>query len=248
MRNQTKSLDGTARRRRHSLNLSLQLERHLSTYAVAAGAAGVALLACAVPADAAPVCHVSTATLSGGATTFALNPALQIPAPFNLAQTFSEVSTMSRLAESRAFFTPNTPGAKIVIAGNGLPADLAPGSSIGPAANFSKAQSYGLLFTYLFFYRNVNSHLGNLKLGPINYLGFQFSIDRQIHYGWVRLQATKGWTTHILGWGYETAPNLGILAGACNSESASNPLPATLGALALGSQGLPLLRKSNPRQ
>lgn len=244
MRNRTKAPDQPAKGARAASNLSWPLERHLTTYAFAAGAAGVAVLACAAPADAAPVCHVSTATLSGGATTFALNPALQTPAPFNLAQTFSDVSTVSRLAESRAFFTPNTPAAKIVIAANGLPADLAPGSSIGPAANFSKAQSYGLLFTYNRFYRNKNSHQGNLKFGPINYFGFEFSINRQIHYGWLRLQVTSE-TTYILGWGYETTPNTAILAGACESESGANTSPMTLGALALGAQGLPLLRTNN---
>jgi len=240
--------NGSLLRSRKISMLSSTLEHGVNAYALSAAAAGVTVLACSIPAAAAPVCKVSTATLSGGAATFALNPAQQPVIPFNVAQTFSSPSTHATFAFSQAFFTPNTPGAQVVVASNALPANLAAGASIGPAQKFGKGQLYGLLFTYRPWYRNATSHKGNFKFGQINFFGFEFSINRQTHYGWVRLQVTKGLVTHILGWGYETAADTPILAGACGASSAGSASPASLGALALGSEGLPLRRRKSPIQ
>jgi hypothetical protein len=235
--------DRASRQKRKLSTICRSLETNLSAYALSAGAAGVAVLACSAPAAASPVCTVSTATLSGGAATFALNPALQLVMPFNLAQTFSSPSTHVTFAFDQAFFIPNTPGAQIVVAANNLPANLASGASIGPAAKFGKGKDFGLLFTYSPWRRNENNHRGNFNFSEINYFGFEFSINRQTHYGWLRLQVTKGLVTHILGWGYETAADTPILAGACGSPKTAKITPASLGALALGAEALPLWRK-----
>ena len=115
--------------------LSCALHRSLSAYALAAGAAGVAVLACSAPAEAAPVCKNLDLILFG-TSSYALNPGGQMIAPFNIVDTFNNPSSNSLGWWNRAFFTPNSAGANAVVASNKFAADLPPGASIGPAAQF----------------------------------------------------------------------------------------------------------------
>ena len=47
------------------------------------------------------------------------------------------------------------------------------------------------------------------------YFGLRFYIDDNIHYGWVMMDFTEFGTAggNIVGWGYETDPNIPIMAG-----------------------------------
>ena len=82
--------------------LSTRLDQLLTSYAMAATAAGVAMLACAVPANARVVCGHSSASIVGEGT-IPFNPAKSQFAPFNVAQTyFGGVGT----TWNRAFFAP----------------------------------------------------------------------------------------------------------------------------------------------
>jgi hypothetical protein len=259
------------------------LNRRLASYAMAAAAAGVATLACAGPAEGEPVCKNISIQLSD-TTTFTLNPGKQIAGAFNVAQT-----TFSSFPSSgyyyfwwnRGFFTPNSAGANVLVDDTGMVADAAAGALIGPGGKFGKGQSYGMMFTYgngTFDFRahgTLKKHRGNLNLRDVNYIGFEFLLAGKIHYGWTRLQVTfvrrQYYQTkahvHILGYGYETAPNTAIAAGSCGAESAENtigngpihangdstvgetgtgsvaPKKSTLGMLAAGSAGLPLWRR-----
>jgi len=245
-------------RSRAESQLSESLQHRLSAYAIAAGAAGVSVLACSVPADAAPICTTLSVKLVS-VETYALNPAGQMLPPFNIAQTFENVSSLSNTFWNRGFFTPNSVGANALLGAKGLPANLVSGASIGPAGQFGKGQSYGLLFSYG---PNNNGgyshHRGNLKFGKtIDLVGFKFSLAGKTHYGWIRMQITLGpgggfnttaTFTHILGYGYESTPDTAILAGSCTAARGDNVAPASLGVLALGSEGLPLWRRKGPLQ
>jgi hypothetical protein len=239
--------------------LSATLHRGLSSYALAAGAAGVAVLACSASAEAAPVCTNLNLILFG-TNTYALNPGSQMIAPFNIVDTFSNPCSNSFGWWNRALFTPNSGGANAVLDTNKFPADLAPGASIGTAARFGRGNSYGLLFTYGYGPSGrgrLKKHHGNFQFDHSNYFGFEFLLSGQVHYGWVRLQVTIGrgtdglaTATHILAYGYESSPNTAIAAGSC-AASASNTgegsTPASLGLLALGSKGVPLWRGQMPQ-
>lgn len=208
--------------------LSDSLHRSLSAYALAAGAAGVAVLACSGSAEAAPVCKSPNLTIPG-TNTYALNPAGQQIAPFNIAQTFNNPSSMSFGWWNRDFLTPNSAGANAVVDKNGFPAALATGASIGPAAHFGRGKSYGLLFTYGYGPSGrggKNHHQGNFVFGQANYFGFKFSVAGQVHYGWVRLSVTlgrgldgKAVFTKIESYGYEANPNIAIAAGSCTGSA-----------------------------
>ena len=201
------------------------LHRQLNSYALAASAAGVTLLACSVPAGAVPVCKTLAITLAGN-DTYSFNPARQRFAPFNIAQTFENVDSLTTNYWNRGFLTPNSAKAADLLGANGFPAALASGASIGPGGHFGKGKSYGMLFSFgPLNSGTIKRHQGNFQFGQVNYFGFKFSISGEDHYGWVRLKVTFGsgfdgiaTFIHIRGYGYETTPNTAIRAGECSSQ------------------------------
>jgi hypothetical protein len=245
--------------------LSEPLSRQLNAYALAAGAAGVAVLACAMPAEAEPVCKTLTAQLTR-TSTFPLYLIDQAVPPFNIAQgtnstfrSISETGIGTIMWWNRGFFTPNTAGAQVLLGPKKWPADVASGSEIGPGGNFGKGASYGLLFTYgkgHFSYNGGGTkvrHEGNLNLTQNNYIGFEFVESGALHFGWARLSVSfksvsggnvNHTIVHVLGYGYESTPNTAIGAGSCAAgEQANIGKPeassgASLGMLALGSAGV----------
>jgi hypothetical protein len=254
--------------------LSGPLTRGLNAYALAAAASGVTVLACVMPAEGAPVCKTLSIDLQSSAT-FPLNPANQFAAPFNVAQSLYSFSFYTTGISqffwwNRGFFTPNSAGAKVLTGANNLPANVAFGVEIGPGGQFAKPASYGMLFTYgRGTYNHVQGggtkqkHRGNLNLFGDNYVGFQFTQSGQVYYGWARLRVTTKkiyslyyTSLHILGYGYETAPNTAIAAGSCSGTASSESFapqatsseaqPPSLGMLAQGSEGIARWRTLQP--
>jgi hypothetical protein len=95
------------------------------------------------------------------------------------------------------------------------------------------------------------------------YLGLAFKVNGLTHFGWARLSVTNGaaLTTTLTGYAYETAPNTPIIAGKTHSDAAvpeASLVPPTvpdqvdtqalpmLGALALGSNGIAIWRREEP--
>jgi hypothetical protein len=257
--------------------LTRQLHKLLDGYALAATAAGVAALALAVPAEGSPICKTVSVNLFHSSTN-PINPALQRIPPFNLAQTtytYYPITTGVYLMWwNRGLVVPNTAGAKLLLGSQSLPANLAAGASIGPGGNFGKGASSGLIFTYGRGTFNdqangtLNKHRGNFNLRQSNYVGFEFMLSGELHYGWARINvklkpqerfnsSIEVSETQLLGYGYESAANTAVAAGACSGDAAQSakpvaavqpdidPLSASRGSLsilALGSLGLPLIR------
>jgi len=227
-------------RSRKAAPLQEALCHRLDAYALAATAAGVGLLACALPAEATTVCNSASITLARTAS-FPLNPAHQQAAPFLVAQTTFYFSYSSGPAFwDRGFFEPNPQGV-MLSPSNNLPAALSEGALIGPSANFAKGNSYGLLFTYglgepgdhyLKGGGTMNKHRGNFKFGQTNYVGFRLLLSGQYHYGWARIEVAFHHNetfrrmlmseTRISGYGYESNPDTVIAAGDCHGPAASN--------------------------
>jgi hypothetical protein len=232
----------------------------LNAYALAAGAAGVAALACAMPAEGTPICKTTSAELAQ-TTSVPLSPTGRGVAPFNIAQStnstfrsFTTTGVGTWMWWNRGFFTPNSAGATVLLS-NGIPADVASGAEIGPGGQFGKGSSYGLLFTYGRGRYSAHgggtklNHKGNLSLVQDSFIGFQFSEANQVHYGWARLHVSfvggpnrKHTIIHVLGVGYEDAANTAIAAGSCTgaeqsgaATSSQSSRGSSLGMLALGS-------------
>jgi hypothetical protein len=86
------------------------------------------------------------------------------------------------------------------------------------------------------------------------YLGLKFRIKGKVHYAWARLNVTVGnsrISATLTGYAYETIPGKPIIAGATKgpddeptaSLNTPIPVPATLGALAMGAPGLSIWRR-----
>ena len=212
-------------RRAENFKLASWIDQQLNAYAVAASAAGVALLACSVPADARVICANTHKSLVG-TQTIPLNPAKEKFPPFNLAQSFHHSSSSTSVFFfNRAFLTPNTQAANDLLATNGLPAALVKGTVIGAKGRFGKGNSYGMLFTYgNYGGGTINHHRGNFPLTKTGYLGFKFSIAGKTHYGWARLKVDvkkpQAFAT-LLGFGYQTIAGKAIHAGSCTTVDES---------------------------
>ena len=91
-----------------------------------------------------------------------------------------------------------------------------------------------------------------------HYLGLAFKLNKQVHFGWARLTEVclkNGENGALLtGYAYETVANRPIVAGATPipanegdslpiSPTSPQPLPASLGTLAIGVQGISLWRR-----
>jgi hypothetical protein len=99
------------------------------------------------------------------------------------------------------------------------------------------------------FNLDASASFGSWIGGVTNrFLGLQFEINGQKHFGWARLSVSREpYTATLTGYAYETVPNKAIIAGK-TSDSAeiaagqqspatpgnADPEPATLGLLALG--------------
>lgn len=240
-------------------NQSESLSRRLSSYVLAASATGVAMLSASIPAEARIINEQINFPLYGNQT-YDFNPAREGVTPFFFVGTFLWHSSLTFW--NRAFFQPNSAGASAVVSAGGLPAELGSGALIGPSQNWGKGASYGMLFTYGPYGGGTrNDHRGNF--GKSGFVGFRFSFSGKQYYGWVRLKfsvhvgpdGTKETTTQIVNCAFESIPGKAIRAGQTKDtneamsnlqqtdyarETRAGALRGSLGALALGAQGLAL--------
>jgi hypothetical protein len=77
------------------------------------------------------------------------------------------------------------------------------------------------------------------------YLGLQFKIHGQTHYGWARLSVKVSGTVipTLTGYAYETIPNKPIIAGKTHGPDVITLKDATLGHLARGASAIPAWRQ-----
>jgi hypothetical protein len=239
----------------------------LNAYALAAGAAGVSLLALAQPGEA-RIIHQHLGVPLQGNQVYPFNPANQGVVPFYFLGSFLN---RTLVWWNRVFLRPNTAFAGALLAKNGFAADLPAGAVIGGGGVFGEGASYGLLFTYGPYGGGTRKHhKGNFAFGQTDYLGFKFNIAGKAHFGWVRLKVSvrplpgeKVTVAYLRDYAYETIPGKSIRAGqtkegvegvfdpelakaldsvpgARSAASISgNRHSASLGVLALGASGMP---------
>jgi hypothetical protein len=240
-------------------NLSDSVRRRLNMYALAASAAGVGTLALAQPAEA-KIVYTPTHTkitpdhtipldlANNGTTDFSLRDVRLTSSPYG----FDKTGVLSVIPASKA-----NKAEGYVRFNRSYASALAAGVTIGPDANFAS----GPRVMATVFSDTGLRHRGTAFQcdGPwgkaVNsYLGLEFIIEGQVHFGWARLTVICRDTdvdAALTGYAYETVPGRAIIAGATqgptDGEAADArthaPEPATLGALALGAPGLGIWRR-----
>jgi hypothetical protein len=235
-----------ATRSRTAATLNTALEKRLFSYAAAAGAAGVGLLALAQSAQAEIVYTPADIPI----------PANQVlPLDLNhdgIQDFFFFLSLGSSRQPATLSVDPVRPNNRIL--GSKLYASaLASGVNVGPGGKFQ--QEHDFMVENGSPYPGPFASRGPWKGKQDRYLGLRFLINGETHYGWARLaiNATNfPMTATLTGYAYETEPNTAILTGATSGSdqtgqnrqpdsttpSSTNPTPATLGMLAMGSVGL----------
>jgi hypothetical protein len=222
-----------------------KLDQRLISYAAAAAASGVGLLALATPAEAKVVYTATNIEIAKDSTVPLDLNGDGVP-DFEVALQFSYEGLTEYL-----FVFAEAKTNEIRTGIDGVPAALPAGLPIGPNGKFAYvasqmarwSTSYGSA-TVLGPWVNVYNH----------YLGFRFSIDGKTHYGWARLSVKdtdKGLISATLtGYAYETIPNKAIISGDTGAAATDMTEPAigttgapSLGLMAAGSLGLSIWRR-----
>jgi hypothetical protein len=237
--------------------------QRLNLYSLAAGAAGVGMLALAQPADASVVYTPAHLTIGpGDAYPLDLNHDGNPDVWIAIASQHSNTSTaFETMAANPA------PGGSIEITqtrGAHFPAALPPGVSIPSYLGFYRGKLLMVLASENPGGQGIEGNWNDVK---DRYLGIKFQINGETHYGWARF------TTHVNlgprisivaelnGYAYETVPNRPIRTrvksdtpGPAGEDSKPAALRtgklarggelATLGLLALGAPGIPFWRRT----
>ena len=222
--------------------LSAPLQRQLNLYALAAGAAGVAVLAGA-PSAAAEVVFTSADYVITTHRKIILDLNHDGIGDFIISNhAFCTTDICGRTLRAEPLGTINrVEGVKGLIQ-TFYASALARGAQIGPTAHFvgkimaASGTEYG--------------SAGQWQNVADRYLGLRFSINGSIHYGWARFSVTSGTgtiTATLTGYAYETVANKPITAGKTKGPAEiSEPVklvPATPGLLATGYPGLAFWRR-----
>lgn len=235
--------------------LSAKLDKNLLAYTLAAGAAGVGILAMAEPAEArilATPVNIPI-TENGGIIQFDINRD-GIP-DFGLSANIYEFARTPPMGNFSSLLrvVPAQAGNEVwavssnLINENECAAAVRGGMRIGDAGQFRSGPLI-MLVAGGSETRGRSSHCPwNGTHSP--YLGLKFMIDGQVHYGWARVIAAVRSVT-LTGFAYETIPDKPIIAGATTDRDDSSipaaaaalatpsTQPASLGMLAMGSSGL----------
>jgi hypothetical protein len=244
---------------RKPARLSASSENLLGSYALAATAAGVNLLALAQPAPADVVYTPAHTKINSGFATFTPLDLNNDGTPdFWFMKNYSH-SSRSYLNLYRA----PSQSSNAAIAGREhryrfSPAALRYGAPIGSSQQFLKNGVSRMA------YRDQG---GSQFKGPWanlgegfkhRCLGLKFQINGEPHFGWARLKIAiinNEMQAYITGYAYETVANQSLTAGQTKEAeetsldakpagvNASTPEPRILGALALGSTGLSIWRR-----
>src|SRR5579872_2100038 len=195
--------------------LSESLHRQLNSYALAAGAAGVAVLALAEPAAARVV--YTPAKVKIGYLAYNLDLNHDGITDFQIELGYSS-NPSSATADIFAFAPMSRRGNKMAHAKGrvGLARALKPGVRIGQGDISSSAG-----FLVFEKYRNQGTYFrtGQWINVKNRYLGLSFQIKGKTHYGWARLnvkvtgRGISGFDAVLTGYAYETIPNKPIIAG-----------------------------------
>jgi hypothetical protein len=201
----------TGRSSATSVNLSESISRQLNMYALAAGAAGVGVLALAQPVEA-KIVYTTTHHVIGRNSHYILDLNHDGKGDFVISNAYY-CGTDGCQTDLIAKPTRGTQGVEGHQSGGGwdFAYALKGGARIGPRVPFSAG-----FMVFAFSRGTCSGGFGSQWCNVKNrYLGFRFGIHGKIHYGWARFSTNKGggMKATLTGYAYETVPNKPIIAG-----------------------------------
>jgi hypothetical protein len=245
-------MKSSSRRSKAAFELLESVERQLSTYTLAASAAGVGMLALAQTAEARIVytpAHVKIVQ-NGGLISFDLNHD-GVP-DFGLSNKYVSTSQGFAFLNVKQHQQANEI-LQVSSQGRVSAGALQAGAKIGPNGNFKHDPKNGLAMAFANFEGTTYGPWLRVKQA---YLGLKFVIKGKTHFGWARVKLTSTGRLSInatlTGYAYETTPNKPIIAGKTKGSEGISvvsavphaiALPATLGLLAMGSSGRSVWRR-----
>jgi hypothetical protein len=215
--------------------ISESLHHRLNSYALAASAAGVGMLALVQSAQG-KIIYTPVHEQIGLSSTLVLDLDHDGKADFILWE-FSFCNTdfcRSQLLAQPTRGTTGVEGRNFHSSGWGWASALRKGTYIGLDNNFS-AKYMVANFGY-----SSCSGFGSWCDVKNRYLGLEFKSHGKTHYGWARLsvQAHPGITATLTGYAYETVPNKPIIAGKIHGKDVITLRDASLGHLARGASAV----------
>jgi hypothetical protein len=253
---------------RHTAYLSDSLHQQLTSYALAAGAAGVSVLALAQPTEA-KIKYTPTHVVIGGNQNYNLDLNRDGIADFVIQNADYNGYCSGRPWKADDLSPkPGIKGNGVIARFSSFASALYKGAQIGQSRNFQSSFNpmVQVASGYVPSFRHKCLHVHN-EAGPwLNvsnrYLGLRFKIRGKTHYGWARLSVQAGFVfinATLNGYAYETIAGKSIKAGQTKGmandptnddfgASLSSPIPeaphpATLGALAMGAPGMSIWRR-----
>ena len=232
--------------------LSDSLHRQLNSYALAASAAGVGVLALAQPAEAKII----------------YTPAhryVPLNRPLNIDLNRDGVADLWISRSSWVSTTSqgsHVSGTFLGAGGDGMAGyhpTTQPSAFVLSALHAGQRISSGLQFYVrgdmagrVHFMGGSGRCSGDWNNVKNRYLGlrFYYEFNRRVHYGWARLSEScdlhgkrgKALETLLTGYAYETIPNKPIIAGKTHGKDVVTVQPASLGHLARGAAAIPAWR------
>lgn len=257
-----KATRGSLNRKTKPVSLATGLERRLTAYASAGIAAGASLAALAPLAEAEIVYTPANTVINGGLNLdlnhdgladFAISTGG--PVSFdNVTVACAAHETYRRSPKGMACnYLTNQVWGRGVASGRFASA-LPAGFPVGPNKSYFQAAKYPFAVEMGGIGCKCTTSGGSLTGGQWlstenRYLGLQFVIKGEVHYGWARLNVgftSKGRLTATLtGYAYETVPNKPILTGKTKGPDVVTLEPATLGHLAQGASQIQAWRRQN---
>jgi hypothetical protein len=230
-------------RTRQKATINSSFDKNLAAYMLAAGAAGVSLLA-AQTAEA-KIVYTPANIAIGSRSAVPLDLTNDGVADFVISNwqydQINHLSIIHRQPSNGVISEVQAPGPA---------ADLPLGVKIGPNRFFEGVGSmatFGSQSGIIFFSD------GPWKDAHNRYLGLKFAIGGETHYGWARMTVTRSAVT-LTGYAYETVANKPIMAGEMSGPVAASTVdpqemlapanqPASLGMLARGASHLEMWRR-----
>jgi hypothetical protein len=237
---------------RTTQQLTLSFLGKINAYALAASAAGVGMIALAQPSEA-EIVFTPAHTFLVRYQHFPLD--LNHDGTPDIGFFFYGPAYH---AFNQTLFVHPLNGGGVIVDGPGYAAPLPLGFGIGPGRNFANGNNSRRIERTRGYYTQNSGYIvrsyGLWANKGDKYLGVEFVIDGELHYGWIRFTVTVGHNQPmdgtVTGYAYETKANQSVHAGQLSDEASvpakTEPMVSpSLGALALGFMGLDLWRRED---